>query len=315
MQTVQARVKPGKLPLSVRLYKDFQKNRLKYLMILPVIIYFILFSYKPMYGIIIAFKNYRPTLGFTGSQWVGFSHFKAFFSDIYFPRLLRNTFTISSLSIIFGFPAPIILALLLNELRSNTYKRTVQTITYMPHFISLVVVCGLIKSFSQTNGVFNDVSVFFGGDRSNLLANAKLFYPIYIISGIWQSVGWDSIIYLAALSGIDMEQYEAAHIDGAGKFRQLINITLPGLMPTMTVLFILRMGGILSVGFEKILLLYTPATYDVADVISTYVYRKGILEANYSYSTAIGLFNSIVNVFFLLVTNHISRKVNDYSLL
>ncbi|WP_313182641.1 ABC transporter permease [Lacrimispora sp.] len=296
------------------LAKDLKRNKYKYLIVLPVIIYLIIFSYKPMYGVIIAFQNYKPFLGISGSKWVGLDNFITFFRDIYFIRLLRNTLSISFLSILFGFPAPILLALLLNEIRSNRFKRTVQTISYMPYFISIVVVCGLLKTFCQTDGVFNDLIVAFGGERSNLLSVKENFYPIYILSGIWQSVGWDSIIYLAALTSIDQEQYEAAKVDGAGRLKQMIFITLPGLMPTITVLFILRMGGILNVGYEKILLMYQPLTYGVSDVISTYVYRKGIIEANYSFSTAVGLFNSAVNIFFLLITNQLSKKVNDTSI-
>ena len=304
----------AKRPLGQVLSRDFQQNKWKYLMILPVVVYFILFAYKPMYGIIIAFKQYRPTLGIMESPWVGLDQFVTFFRDPYFWRLLRNTFSISGLSILFGFPAPILLALLLNEIRCNWFKRTVQTVSYMPYFISVVVMCGLLKAFCQTGGVFNDVIAAFGGTRENLLSAKENFYPIYVLSGIWQSIGWDSIIYLAALSGIDQQQYEAARIDGAGRFRQMFSITLPGLMPTITILFILRMGGILNVGFEKILLLYQPLTYEVADVISTYVYRKGIIEANYSFSTAVGLFNSLVNIVFLLATNAVSRRLSETSL-
>lgn len=296
------------------LIRDFKINKYKYLIILPVIIYLILFAYKPMYGIIIAFKDYRPALGIADSKWVGLKHFKNFFSDVYFWRLLRNTFTISGLSILFGFPAPIILALLLNEIQSTWFKRTVQTITYMPYFISLVVVCSIIKIYSQTNGVFSQIAVALGGGPQNFLMNKNYFYPIYVGSGIWQNIGWNSIIYLAALSSIDQEQYEAARIDGAGRFQQMFYITLPGLLPTIMILFILRMGGILNVGYEKILLLYSEATYEVADVISTYVYRKGILNAAYSYSTAVGLFNSIINVFFLVLANSLSRKMTESSL-
>ena len=296
------------------LARDFKMNKWKYLIILPVIVYFALFAYKPMYGIIIAFKNFRPSLGIMDSPWVGVKQFQLFFQDIYFVRLLRNTFFISGLSIIFGFPAPILLALLLNEIRCSWFKRGVQTISYMPYFISVVVMCGLIKAFSQTDGVFNDLIASLGGERVNLLSVKRNFYPIYVGSGIWQSIGWDSIIYLAALSGIDQEQYEAAKIDGAGRFGQMISVTLPGLLPTITILFILRMGGILNVGFEKILLLYQPLTYEAADVVSTYVYRKGIIEANYSYSTAVGLFNSAVTIVFLLLTNGISKKVSETSL-
>ena len=294
--------------------KDIKKHKFKYLIILPVIIYFILFHYKPMYGLIIAFKRFKPHLGIWESQWVGLQHFKSFFGDFYFWRLLRNTFTISILSIIFSFPAPVLLALLLNEVKVKWFKKSVQTITYMPHFIAMVVVCGLVRTFTQTDGLVTDLVVMFGGERQNLLNVPAFFYPIYIISDIWQNVGWDSIIYLAALSGIDQEQYEAARVDGAGRIRQMIYITLPGIIPTISILLILRMGSLLSVGYEKILLLYQPLTYEVADVISTYVYKRGIVDANYSYSTAVGLFNSVINVFFLLLSNKISKKLGQSGL-
>lgn len=313
-KTGAAAVRPAKGSFRTRAVRDWKMNKYKYLIILPVLIYLAIFCYKPMYGIVIAFQNYRIRLGISGSQWVGLDQFKAFFQDIYFWRLLRNTFSISGLSILFGFPMPILLALLLNEVRVKWFKRTVQTISYMPYFISMVVICGLITTFCQTNGVVNDLITFFGGERRNLLSEKGLFYPIYIISGIWQSIGWDSIIYLAALSGIDQEQYEAAKVDGAGRIRQMISVTLPGLMPTITILLILRLGSILSVGYEKILLLYQPLTYEAADVISTYVYRKGILESNFSYSTAVGLFNSMVNICFLLVANRLGKKISETGL-
>ena len=301
-------------PFFKRLAIDFQKHKYKYLLILPIIVYLILFCYKPMYGLVIAFKNYRPTRGIWGSNWVGFLWFETFFKDPYFWRLLRNTFTISGLTILFGFPAPIILALLLNEVRSNKFKRTVQTITYMPYFISLVVTCSLLKIYCIENGLFPQIMELFGAQRQNLLANPKYFYPIYILSDIWQGIGWNSIIYLAALSGIDQEQYEAARIDGANRLQQVIHITLPGLMPTITILFILRMGNILNVGYEKILLLYNPSTYEVADVLSTYTYRTGLENQQYSLSTAVGLFNTMVNVVFLLITNYISKKSTESGL-
>lgn len=296
------------------LRKDLRKNKWKYIMILPVIIYIAVFCYKPMYGVIIAFKNFRPAVGIMDSPWVGFKHFITFFNDYNFWRILKNTFSISALSILFGFPAPILLALLINEIRNTKFKRAVQTISYMPYFISMVIICGLIKTFCQSDGIITDLVVALGGERVNLLASKNWFYPIYIISSIWQNIGWDSIIYLAALAGIDQEQYEAARVDGAGRIRQIISVTLPGLMPTITILFILKMGNILNVGFEKILLLYSPTTYEVADVISTYVYRIGILDANFSYSTAIGLFNSVVNIIFLLLTNAISKRMNNSGL-
>ena len=237
--------------LTQTLSRDFKINKYKYLIILPIIVYLILFAYKPMYGIIIAFMDYRPHLGIANSKWVGLRHFKTFFNDVYFWRLLRNTVSISGLNILFGFPAPIILALLLNEIQSSWFKRTVQTITYMPYFISLVVVCSLVKIYCQSNGIFSQIAVALGGNAQNFLMNTKYFYPIYVISDIWKNVGWNSIIYLAALSSIDQEQYEAAKIDGAGRFRQMFHITLPGLLPTIMVLFILRMGGLLNVGYEK----------------------------------------------------------------
>lgn len=300
--------------LGQRIIRDFARNKYKYLIILPVIIYFAVFHYKPMYGIIIAFKRFRASAGIAGSPWVGFDNFTRFFQDVYFWRILRNTFSISILSLLFGFPAPILLALILNEVKVRWFKRTVQTISYMPHFIALVVVCGLIHSFCMTDGVFNDVIEFFGGERRNLLAEKNMFYPVYILSGIWQGIGWSSIIYLAALSGIDQEQYEAAKVDGAGRIRQIISITLPGILPTISMLLVLNLGGILGVGFEKILLLYQPLTYEVADVISTYVYRKGLLEADFSFSTAVGLFNSVVNIIFLLTANKLAKKLGQSGL-
>jgi len=293
--------------LAKTLTHDFILNRYKYLMILPVLIYLGLFAYKPMYGVIIAFKNFKPGLGIWGSEWVGLKNFRTFFNDIYFTRIIRNTFSISLYSIIFGFPAPILLALLLNEIRNIQFKRTVQTITYMPYFISLVVTCSLIRIYSASNGVFSQITTFFGGQSRNFLMSTKYFYPIYVLSDIWQYIGWNSIIYLAALAAIDLEQYEAARIDGAGRFRQIFSVTIPNLMPTVIILFILRMGGILNVGFEKILLLYNESTYEVADVISTTVYRRGIINASFDFATAAGLFNSVVNVFFLLTANTLSK--------
>lgn len=304
----------NKKSLGQRISRDFKLNKFKYLLIIPVLIYLALFCYKPMYGLIIAFKNYKPTRGIWGSSWVGTLWFEQFFNDIYFWRLLRNTFVLSGLTIIFGFPAPIILALLLNEVRSNKFKRTVQTITYMPYFISLVVMCSLIKIYCQEDGLFSQIIEIFGGTRRNLMIDPNAFRPIYVLSDIWQGIGWNSIIYLAALSGIDQEQYEAARIDGANRFQQMLHITLPGIMPTISILFVLRMGGILNVGYEKVLLLYTPSTYEVADVFSTYIYRIGLESQKYSLSTAVGLFNTMVNIVFLFLTNWISNKTTQSGL-
>ena len=297
--------------LGKRLARDMKMNKWKYIIMIPVIVYFILFAYKPMYGILIAFKDYTPFRGMSGSPWVGLKHFNAFFHDYYFMRVLRNTIVISFLTILFGFPAPIIFALFLNEIKNTAFKRVIQTITYLPHFISMVVVCGLIKEFCLSTGLINVIITAFGGQASNLLESKKLFYVIYVVSDIWQSMGWGSIIYLAAIAGVDQEQYESARIDGAGRFQKMFYITLPSILPTVTVLFIMRMGEVLNVGYEKILLLYNPKTYEVADVISTYVYRMGLQDAQWSFSTAVGLFNSLVNVLFLCITNYLCKKTEN----
>ncbi|WP_284240208.1 ABC transporter permease [Paenibacillus glycanilyticus] len=283
-------------------------------MILPVIAYYIIFHYIPMYGALIAFKDYSPMKGILGSDWVGLKHFHDFFSSYYFTRILKNTLVISLYSLIFEFPAPIILALLINEVRSKTFKRVAQTITYMPYFISLVVICGIITDFTNADGIINRLFMLFGYDGQAMLQKPELFRPIYILSEIWQRIGWESIIYIAALMSIDQEQYEAARIDGATRLKQIFYITLPGILPTITIMFILRMGNMLNVGFEKIILLYNPVTYNTADVISSFVYRKGLLEFGWSYSSAVGLFNSVVNLALLVTANYISRKVNKSSL-
>lgn len=300
--------------LGYRAKKDFQRNWELYALFIPVLIYFFLFHYKPMYGALIAFKNFKPALGFAGSEWVGFDQFARFFSSPYFGRLIKNTLILSFELLLFGFPAPIILALLINEVHKDPFKKTVQTLTYLPHFISLVVVIGMVTDFSLTSGLFNDIIVFFGGERSPLLQNPALYRTIYILSDIWQQIGWGSIIYLSALSGVDAQLYDAASIDGAGRFQKLLHVTLPGIMPTIVTMFILRIGNLMSIGYEKTILLYNPSTYDTADIISSYVYRAGLLEQNYSYSTAIGLFNSIINLILLLIANKLSKKLADTSL-
>ena len=302
------------LTLGHKLARDYKLNKWKYLLILPVLVYLALFAYKPMYGLVIVLKNYKTTRGIAGSDYVGFMWFRAFFNDPYFFRLLRNTFTLSALSIVFGFPAPILLALMINEVQNTKFKRVVQTITYMPYFISLVVTCSIISIYCQQDGLFSNIAVLFGGERQNYLINVNAFRPIYVISGIWQNIGWNSIIYLAALSGIDMEQYEAARIDGANRFQQIAHVTIPGILPTIMVLFVLRMGSILNVGYEKVLLLYTTSTYEVADVFSTYTYRMGLVNQQYSLSTSVGLFNTLVNVMFLVLTNYLSKKTTESGL-
>lgn len=294
--------------------KDFIRNKNIYLLALPVLIWYAIFMYGPMYGAQIAFKNFSPALGIAGSKWVGLKHFLDFFQSFYFARLLMNTLLISIYGLIFVFPAPIILALLLNELRNIRYRRFIQTITYIPHFISVVVVCGLIVNFLKTDGLISVLISNFGGENRNLLLDPSLFRTIYISTEIWQQVGWSSIIYLAALASIDMELFDAAKIDGANRWRQVWHITLPGILPTIVILLILRLGTILNVGFEKVMLLYNPSTYITADVISTFVYRRGILEANFSYSAAVGLFNSVLTFILVILSNMISKKTTAISL-
>jgi putative aldouronate transport system permease protein len=270
-----------------------------------------------MYGAIIAFKDFSPGKGILGSSWAdhfGFEHFINFFKSYFFGRTLKNTIVISLSSLIFSFPAPIILALLLNEVKNKFFKRTVQTISYMPHFISLVVVCSLIKLFTADTGIVSYIASLFGYDSGSMLAQPNLFVPIYVLSGIWQNVGWDTIIYLAALSGIDQSLYEAARIDGANRWKQMIHITLPGISVTIVILFILAIGGIMNVGYEKIILLYNPGIYETSDVISSFVYRKGLLESNWSFSAAVGLFNSVINFIMVMVFNKLSRKFSGISL-
>jgi putative aldouronate transport system permease protein len=294
--------------------RDFMLNKSLYLMILPVLLFYFIFHYKPMYGAIIAFKDFSPIKGILGSPWVGLKHFYDFFDSYYFWRIVKNTMVISISSLIFGFPAPIIFALLINELRSKIFSRTVQTITYMPHFISLVVVCGLIREFTTDTGFINYLVGLFGGDRVTMLNKPELFVPIYVTSGIWQEIGFGSIIYIASIAGIDQQLYEAATIDGAGRWRQIWNVTLPGIMHTIVILLILRIGSIMNVGFEKIILLYNPVTYETSDVISTFVYRRGLLEFSFSLSAAVGLFNSVINGFLLIGANWFGKKFNETSL-
>jgi len=296
------------------LRKDLRINRDIYLMLIPVVIFYIVFHYMPMYGALIAFKDYAPKLGVTGSPWVGLKHFTMFFKSPSFLTVLWNTVRISFTSLLYGFPAPIILALLMNELRSAKFAKVVQTATYLPHFISLIVVCGMVKDFTRDTGIITQLLSVFGVPEKSLLGYPQYFLPIYVGSNIWQQVGWSSIVYLAALTGVDPQLYEAAKIDGANKWQQTVHVTLVGIMPTIITMLILRMGAILSVGYEKIILLYNDATLEVADVISTYVYRKGILEQSWSFSTAVNLFNSLVNLVFLLITNKISSKLNETSL-
>lgn len=294
--------------------KDFRRNKIIYLMLLPVVLYYLVFHYGPMYGVQIAFKEFSPRLGIWGSDWVGIKYFKQFFESQYFLPIIKNTLILSFYDITFGFPAPIVLALLLNEVRLKWFKTSVQTITYLPHFISIVVIVGMMVDFLSTRGMINQLIQLFGGQSISFLQKPEWFRFIYIVSGIWKEVGWGTIIYLAAITTIDPTLYEAAKVDGAGRFKQILHVTFPGITSTIIILFILRIGHVMTVGDEKILLMYNPMTYETADVIGTFVYRKGILEANYSYTAAVGLFNSLINFGFLLLANKISKKYSETNL-
>nr|WP_240160007.1 ABC transporter permease subunit [Paenibacillus aceris] len=295
-----------------RAANDFRMNKTIYLMLLPVVVYYLIFHYGPLYGLQIAFKDYSPMKGFADSPWIGLKHFTAFFDSFYFWRLLRNTILLSVYSLIMAFPAGIILALLLNEIRSRAFKRAVQTITYMPHFISLVVIVGFMVDFLERNGLINKLlTSIFGIDSIPFMRQPEWFRTLYIGSDIWQNIGWSSIIFLAAISNIDPSLYEASKIDGASRWKQTLHITIPGIMPTVIILLILQIGHFMSVGMDKILLMYNPATYETADVIQTYVYRKGILEADYSYSAAVGLFNSVISFVLLILANAIARRTSE----
>ena len=313
-QTAVKVYKPVRKYALENIKRDFKKNYSIYILILPVILFYLYFCYGPMYGAIIAFKDFSPARGIMGSKWVGFEHFTDFFESIYFGRVLKNTLSINIMNLLFGFPAPIILALLINELTHKWFARTIQTITYLPHFISLVVMCSMIKVFTGPNGIIGEAVGKMMGINTSLLSIGKLFAPIYVISDIWQQVGWNSILYLSALSGIDQGLYEAATIDGAGRWKQTIHVTIPCIMPTIIVMFILRMGSMLSVGYEKIILLYSPMVYDTADVISSYVYRSGLQEFKYDYASTVGLFNSFINFALVLSMNMLSKKYNETSL-
>lgn len=306
---------PYKKPSLLRaIKKDYTKNKWLILMALPVVAWYILFHYVPMYGVIIAFKQYSPIKGIWGSDWIGLQHFYDFFNSVSAWRVIRNTLVINFYQLIFGFPAPIILALLMNEIKNKAFKKSIQTITYLPHFVSTVVICGMIIDFFAKNGLINDLIAYFGGPRTIFLVEAGWFRSIYVGTGIWQGVGWGSIIYLAALTAIDTELYEAVTIDGAGRWKQFIHITLPGIASTIVILFIMNIGRMMSEGFEKVILLYNPSTYETADIISSFVYRRGLVEANYGFSAAVGLFNTVVNLILIVAANYTSRKVNETSL-
>ncbi|WZL79341.1 ABC transporter permease subunit [Eubacteriales bacterium mix99] len=298
-----------------RLGKDMKKNPILYLMILPVVAYYIIFHYVPMYGIQIAFKDFVPKLGFLGSPWVGLDHFTRFFSGYNFKNLLRNTLEISVYGLLVGFPIPILFALLLNYLPGKWFQKSVQMVSYAPNFISTVVMCGMITIFlAPDTGIINQLVKALGGKPVAFLSVPEFFKSIYVWTGVWQGMGFSSIIYISALSGVDYQIHEAAIIDGATKLQRILNIDIPSIAPTMIILLILSLGSIMGVGFEKIYLLQNPLNMSASDVISTYVYRVGLIDSDYSYSTAIGLFNSVINAFLLIIVNSVAKRFTSTSL-
>ena len=277
---------------------------------IPVVAYFIVFHYIPMFGVQIAFKDFSIVKGIMESPWVGFKHFETYFNSYYFGRLIKNTILLSAYNILFGFPAPILLAILINEVKNTKFKRVVQTVTYLPHFISIVIVCALLKNFFAVDGIVNQLF----GTNINFFMREDMFRPLYIGSGIWQEIGWGSIVYLSAITGIDDTLYEAAEIDGAGRFQKILYVTLPCIATTITVMFIMRVGKMMTLGADKVLLMYSESTYATSDIISTFVYRKGLLEQNYSYSAAVDLVNSLVNCGLLVAANKLCKKISGNGL-
>lgn len=292
-----------------------RKNWILYVMILPVVIYYIVFAYVPMYGVQLAFKDYNIKQGIMGSPWVGLEHFRRFFSAYNFKNLLKNTVGISVYSLVAGFPIPIIFALMLNYLKNKYLKKTVQMVSYAPYFISVVVMCGMIAIFMNPDtGVFNTVRNMLGLPSVDFLARPEWFKSIYVWSGIWQGMGWSSIIYISALSGVDEQLHEAAIVDGATKLQRMIHVDLPSIKPTIIMLFILQLGQIMNVGFEKVYLLQNTLNKRSASVISTYVYEIGLINSDYGYSTAVGLFNSAINLFLIVAANWLCKRFTEESL-
>ncbi|MEN8077380.1 ABC transporter permease subunit [Clostridioides difficile] len=298
-----------------QMWKQIKRDKVLYILLLIPIIYFIVFKYIPMSGIVLAFRKYEVGGSMFGSEWVGFKYFNMFLKDPYFWKIFKNTFVLSLSSLIIGFPIPIILALMLNEVQSPLLKRSVQTVSYLPKFFSTVVVVSMISiMLSPSSGIINSILSNFGMEEIYFLKETEWFRPVYIISEVWQFTGWNAILYIAALTNIDPQLYEAASIDGANRWVRMVSVTIPGIMPTIAITLILSTGSILSVGFEKVLLLYNNSTMEVADVIQTYVYRMGILSSNYSYSTAVGLFQAVINLGLISLVNYISKKTTETGL-
>ena len=308
-------VRGKKMSFFQRLWENMKKNWILYAMILPVAIYYIIFAYAPMYGIQLAFKDYQVKEGIMGSPWVGLEHFIRFFKSYNFGQLLKNTIGISVYSLWVGFPIPIIFALMLNYLRNKFLKKTVQMVSYAPYFISTVVMCGMIAIFMNPDtGILNVIRNFFGMESVDFLAKPEWFKDIYVWTGVWQGMGWSSIIYISALSGVDYQLHEAAIMDGATKIQRMIHVDLPSIKPTIIMLLILQIGSLMNVGFEKVFLLQNTLNKSAASVISTYTYEVGLINSDYGYSTAVGLFNSLINVILIVGANQICKKLADESL-
>ncbi len=298
-----------------RLSDHFKREWQIYVMLLPMIIWFIVFLYKPMYGLQIAFKDYSVFRGIAESPWVGLEHFQQLFANSQFLRAIKNTFLISLFSLIFGFPVPIILALMFNEIIHQVYKRTAQTIVYLPHFISTVIIAGIvITAFSPSVGIVNTIISWFGIEPIYFLIKAEWFRPIFIGSGIWQEAGFSSIIFLAAIAGVNQSLYESAVVDGASRWQMIWRITLPSIMPTIIIILIIRIGNLMEVGFELIILLYQPATYETADVINTFIYRQGLQSGQYDLAAAAGFFNAVVAFVLVMTANSLSKRLTRTSL-
>lgn len=294
--------------------KEIKTNYNLYLMLLPAVIGFFIFCYMPIYGLKIAFMDYDIILGFDDSPWVLFKHFEAFFKDPFFTRILSNTVLLGLYNLLWSFWPPILFAILLNELKWTKLKKLYQSISYLPHFIAVVVIVGMMMQFSTPSGIFNQIATAFGGEPIAFFNDPKYFRTMYIASGVWQGMGYASILYLSTLSGVDTEQYEAAYIDGANRLQRIWHITVPAIMPTITILLVLNSASIINVGFEKVYLMQNPAIYETGDVIQTYVYRYGIVNQNYSYGAAVGLFNSAISLALVALSNTVSSKLKQNSI-
>ncbi|MEK3888606.1 ABC transporter permease [Bacillus sp. FSL K6-3431] len=296
-------------------WQQMKKMKLLYIMLLFPMVMLFIFSYIPMYGVIIAFKDFSPGLGIWNSPWNNFEHFIRLFDDFMFIRALKNTLVISLLKILISFPAPIIFALLLNEIRSQRFMKVTQSISYLPHFMSWVILSAMvIEVFSPQTGIINYIITAFGGNPINFLSSKLYFIPAIVLTDIWKEIGYGAIIYIASIASIDPALYEAAEMDGASRFKKMIHITLPSIMPMVTIMFILRLGGILNAGFDQILNLYNPLVYEVADIIDTYVYRSGLEQFQFDYATAVGLFKNIIGVIFILGANAIIRRRSEHGI-